>query len=140
MAGSVSWHNAAMVDVNDPTRQSELDPKLREIVEETSSPRRPIYCAFCSAIITTEDNRIEMAGSHDHRFTNPAGYRYGIGCFDEALGCSISGSPTDENTWFAGYHWQVANCGECAEQLGWFFDSGSDHFFGLILDRLEVSE
>lgn len=126
-----------MVDVADPTRQSELDPKLREIIEDTADPRKqPYYCARCSAVITTESNRTEMSGSHDHQFTNPAGYRYHIGCFDQALGCSISGSATDDETWFAGYRWRLANCGECNAQLGWFFDSGEHHFFGLILERL----
>ena len=129
-----------MVDVTDPVRQSELDPKLREIIEDVTEPKQPIYCAFCSAVITTEANRIEMAGSHDHQFTNPGGYRFQVGCFDEALGCSMSGSSTDEDTWFAGYGWCYAHCGECREQLGWFFDSGNDHFFGLVLERIESGD
>ena len=129
-----------MVDVTDPVRQSELDPKLREIIEDVTEPKQPIYCAFCSAVITTEANRIEMAGSHDHQFTNPGGYRFHVGCFDEALGCSMAGSSTDEDTWFAGYGWCYAHCGECRAQLGWFFDSGNDHFFGLVLERIESGE
>ncbi len=130
-----------MVDVADPTRQSELDPKLREIIEGTPDPRnKPYYCVLCSAVITTEGNRIEVAASHDHQLTNPAGYRFHVGCFDEALGCSMSGSATDADTWFAGYRWRIANCGQCSAQLGWFFDSGSHHFFGLILDLLERDE
>lgn len=128
-----------MSDVADPTRQADLDPKLRKIIEDTADPRKkPYYCATCSAVITTADNRIEVGNSHDHRFTNPAGYHFHVGCFDEALGCAIVGGATDADTWFTGYRWRIANCDQCGSQLGWFFDSGEHHFFGLILDRLQT--
>lgn len=82
-----------------------------------------------------------MSGSHEHRFTNPDGFRFRIGCFSEASGLAKFGPSTLEHTWFAGYSWQVELCGGCREQLGWFYRSDEHSFHGLILDNLvEVEE
>jgi hypothetical protein len=77
-----------------------------------------------------------MSGAHEHRFQNPEGYRFHIGCFARAFGCVPLGNPTSEFTWFPGYSWQIELCGGCREHLGWLYQSGSRAFHGLILDRL----
>ena len=81
-----------------------------------------------------------MAGSHAHRFTNPVGYVYEIGCFRAAPGCGHVGEFIAEHTWFAGYSWQIAVCGGCGEHLGWRYRGAeAGMFYGLITGRL-VSE
>ena len=123
-----------MVDVLDKERQG-LDPKLKEIVEEAD--RNFIYCGTCSSVIARNFDRIEVGGSHDHRFTNPFGISFHIGCFAQALGCTISGERVAADTWFPGFQWQHASCAECRAHLGWYFDRADEYFYGLILDRIQ---
>ncbi len=59
-----------------------------------------------------------------------------FGCFSDASGCLVYGIPTSEYTWFTGYRWNYAHCAACLSHLGWFYQSDSDGFFGLILDKL----
>lgn len=68
---------------------------------------------------------------------NPAGLLFHIGCFAEAIGCTVVGPDSLEYPWFAGFAWRYAECGNCRCHLGWHFRSeGRPSFFGLILDRL----
>lgn len=131
-----------MIDVVDKERQA-LDPKLKGLIDQESEEEKDfIYCGTCSSIIGRRTDRIDVNGSHDHRFTNPYGYQYHIGCFAEALGCSLSGAPEAADTWFYGYFWRLAACGDCQRHIGWYFDganadSGNRFFYGLILDRIQ---
>jgi hypothetical protein len=95
-----------------------------------------LVCAHCARFITTTAARIQVAGAHEHTFTNPAGLSFHIGCFWPVAGCAVAGEPSTFWTWFPGYSWQVEGCASCAHHLGWFFASGGDGFHGLILDRL----
>ncbi len=79
---------------------------------------------------------IAVDGSHEHVFTNPAGISYRIGCFSDAYGCLVHGTPTDEFTWFPGYRWCFCTCSQCRTHLGWFYHDGEKHFFGLVLAYL----
>jgi len=99
-----------------------------------------IRCAGCRHRITRSSERTVVNGSHQHVFNNPEGYLFEIGCFRSAEGCVNQGMPTLEFTWFAGYAWRYALCGNCHEHLGWFYQSvgggtGSG-FYGLILAQL----
>ena len=131
-----------MIDVVDKERQA-LDPKLQDLLErEEEEARDFIYCGTCSTVIGKNGDRIEVNGSHDHRFTNPYGYLFHIGCFSEALGCSIAGTPEAADSWFMGFQWRIAACGECQRHLGWYFDrvapgAESEFFYGLILERIQ---
>ena len=102
---------------------------------------RAILCAHCLSRISHEEARIEVAGAHAHRFTNPAGYRYDIVCLREAPGCIVDGEPTLEATWFPGFAWSYALCstaaGGCGAHLGWRYD-GAARFFGRIRGRLVI--
>lgn len=102
---------------------------------------RAIACAACGHPITTERERIRVDGSHDHRCVNPHGIHFHIGCFRSAPGCRVTGTPTLDFTWFAGFGWSYALCGNCAALLGWRYD-GADgaSFYGLILDRLASTD
>ncbi len=102
------------------------------------TPGRPIRCARCAQLVSTADQRFDQAGAHTHRFENPAGMVFEIGCFRSAPGCRSVGQATLEWTWFSGHAWSMALCVQCASHLGWAYGPGGtgDAFFGLILDRL----
>jgi hypothetical protein len=129
-----------MIDVVDKVRQGSLDPKLESLIRPKKHPKKGyVYCAMCSHVVSHVDHRIEVSGAHAHRFTNPYGYRYNVGCYAEALGCSVSGDPNAADTWFPGYRWRHASCEECRQHLGWFFaNSGNHSFYGLIIDRIQT--
>ena len=98
-----------------------------------------ILCQVCQHQITSHENKIEVNGQHEHILSNPCGIVFEIGCFSEAAGCVNYGLSTSEHTWFAGYSWQFALCANCLSHLGWFFQSESDSFYGLILKKLDFS-
>jgi hypothetical protein len=98
---------------------------------------RAILCATCVATITSPRHRLVVHGFHQHRFMNPAGLPFHIGCFAEAIGCTVVGPDSNEYPWFPGLAWRFALCAACGQHLGWHFrGKGSVAFFGLILDRL----
>ena len=97
-----------------------------------------IRCGQCGQQITTADQRIEQGGAHEHRFENPAGIVFRIGCFRRAPGCRRVGEATLAWTWFPGHPWSVALCTTCGTHLGWSYGpaGNASAFHGLILDRL----
>lgn len=119
-----------------PTTTDPVQQLINKL-EDDCDPESIICCRLCGAAITSQDEQIKIGLSHRHRFTNPAGITYGIACYQNAAGCSISEQPTEEQSWFGGYRWQLASCSECAEHLGWYYQNRQDrYFFGLIVDRL----
>lgn len=101
------------------------------------SYRELILCRFCHAAITTQRAELQIESHHQHKFINPAGMQFLIGCFDLAPGCDIAGLATSEYSWFRGYTWQMARCSDCGEHLGWFYQKGeANQFFGLIVEKL----
>jgi hypothetical protein len=98
-------------------------------------PARRYWCAACTTRVTDEDAAIEMGGAHRHRCVNPAGETFELGCFAAAPGCIVTGEPTLEATWFAGFAWSYAVCANCRAHLGWCYE-GDSRFFGLIFARL----
>jgi len=131
-----------MTDVVHKERQT-LDPGLKNLLErEEQAARDFIYYGIYSTVIGKGSDRIEVNDSHDHRFTNPYGFLFHIGCFSQALGCNIAGTPEAADSWFMGYQWRIASCSECQRHLGWYFDriepgAENDFFYGLILDRIQ---
>ena len=99
---------------------------------------RPLVCAACGLEITDEDQRIEMAGAHEHTFVNPGGFVHHIGCFAAAPGCVHLGTPPGESafSWFPGWTWQVAACAQCGAHLGWIYRNAGEQFHGLITQAL----
>ena len=96
---------------------------------------RAYWCGACNTRVAGEDDAIAVAGAHRHRFVNPAGVEFEIGCFRRA-GCRAEGEPTGEHTWFAGFAWSYALCASCRAHLGWIYEGEGPRFFGLILTRL----
>jgi hypothetical protein len=115
-----------------------LDQLLPQLQDDPALPRSDfILCRFCHAAITTRQQALAVGDNHQHRFINPSGLQFLIGCFRLAPGCDISGRATAEYSWFQGYVWQLAKCSDCGEHLGWFFQNGeADQFYGLIVDKL----
>jgi hypothetical protein len=97
---------------------------------------RSILCANCGNTITTPQSIITVDGHHTHRFTNPAGVTYEIGCFSSADGCIILGDPALVHTWFEDFSWCFSNCSSCFMHLGWYYKRENESFFGLILAHL----
>jgi filamentous hemagglutinin family protein len=96
-----------------------------------------ILCQVCQHQITSHENKIEVNGQHEHVLSNPCGIVFEMACFSGAAGCVNDGSSTLEHTWFTDYSWRFAFCANCLSHLGWFFQSESDGFYGLILKKLD---
>lgn len=126
------------------TAQAEDGQSLNAAAADTQqSPEEDpcYYCLLCGELITRRKARISVQGAHEHRFSNPAGYVFDIGCFRTAPGCQPTGDPNDFYSWFDGYAWLHALCRGCGSHLGWAFVATGrvESFFGLILNRLAAS-
>lgn len=99
-----------------------------------------LLCRACSNPITSRDERVELAGAHNHTFANPGGHIFIIGCFRAAGGCISASAETMDFTWFESYAWSMVACRVCMEHLGWRYRSEKDMFYGLILDKLIEQE
>ena len=99
-----------------------------------------VVCVVCGHRITDADHRMEMSGSHEHTFVNPAGFAYVIGCWSHAPGCVHLGSNETAFSWFPGWSWQIAACARCRAHLGWVYRNAGEQFHGLIADRLRAGE
>ena len=97
----------------DPTEQEQARAR------KPGSGGRPrgYWCAACRSRIADDEAALEFAGADRHRFVNPAGVAFEIGCFREAR-CSAQGAPTLDATWFPGFAWTFAHCANCGEHLG----------------------
>jgi hypothetical protein len=116
-------------------------PDDRPEPADATKTESAIRCLACGFVVTTGRHRMAVQGSHEHRFMNPAGFLYHIGCFAEAVGCVIVGPASPEYPWFPGFLWRFALCGGCGVHLGWNFrGDGRAAFFGLILDRLREGD
>jgi hypothetical protein len=104
--------------------------------ERQRKPRKAVRCSSCGHRVAADDERLAVAGQHRHTCVNPAGVVYRIACFRKAAGCKGQGSFVAEHSWFAGYGWQVALCGNCLVHIGWAFRGDAEGFHGLIEDRL----
>ena len=136
-----SRSSAAAFELQRRARGEQPARVTRPDVEDDRSLHRgrPIVCAACGHRITSAAARIEMDGRHEHHCVNPHGYAFDIGCFGEAPGCRSAGVPTLEFTWFPGFAWSHALCGNCHELLGWRYEGAeAKSFYGLILGRLVI--
>jgi len=106
---------------------------------DDSEKKEFLCCAECKYPIARKSDRIQINEKHQHVFANPHGYIFQIGCFAQAPGCVIAGEETSFFSWFPGYVWRFALCGQCLTLLGWAFRSHESQFLGLILDKLQES-
>src|SRR3989344_527537 len=119
----------------DPVAEKKGTEKAKAKPDARPKKEKRLFCAACRHPVTHQDERIIVQGAHEHRFTNPQGISYHVGCFREAAGCAPSGEATTEYTWFKGYAWRIAHCALCHVHLGWRFQSDADYFHGLIAGR-----
>ena len=68
-------------------------------------------------------------------FVNPYGVVHHFRCYGRALGCSTKGNAHHADTWFPGYRWKIATCGNCDDHLGWLFEA-TDSFYGLLVAKI----
>ena len=122
-------------------RPQTLDPALSALLDteqdRSEEQARYLYCGACGTAITQPQEATSINGSHQHFCVNPHGFEFDVGCFNQALGCTISGEPTHADSWFPGYLWRYAHCAECEQHLGWLFEGSQPPFYGLIRDRLK---
>ncbi len=122
--------------------EKQSDKKLGSLIKDESMKEEldsgdALFCCQCHQVITTETDRINIQGAHQHCFANPYGIIFQIGCFQTAKGCGYTGSLTEKWSWFKGLSWRIAICNMCLIQLGWLYVSpGGESFNGLILNRL----
>jgi hypothetical protein len=123
------------------TRSSPLQGLLHKLQYAAAiDPDAAVCCAACLQAVTSNKERVEIQGGTEHVHINPHGLRFHIICYREAAGCVQEGTSTSLHTWFAGYDWCYAICGNCAGHLGWHYNApGRDRFYGLIKDRLVES-
>ncbi|HIF51962.1 MAG TPA: hypothetical protein EYQ42_10645 [Thiotrichaceae bacterium] len=114
---------------------TETSLQNENVLEAAAEENKKLFCKNCKNHITNIDAAISIDGAHTHTFKNPADYEYTISCYQTAVGCLVSGEPTNEYTWFKHYQWQLAFCNACGDQLGWLF-SNEQQFYALIVDRL----
>jgi hypothetical protein len=125
-------------DSEHSTADLQIIPESTPVAETT--PEEAILCLQCRHEITSRRQKITRHGAHEHTFVNPAGHIFHLACFKEASGCLPRGELTEEHTWFQGFAWNYALCGQCLNHLGWvFYGKGSDRFFGLITDKLIIA-
>jgi len=114
----------------------ERDRRTAPARPEAPTDERALRCAACDHIISHDDYRIEMGGAHEHTFVNPHGFVHHIGCFALAPGCIHLGTTETAFSWFPGWTWQVAACGNCRAHLGWLYRNAGEQFHGLIVAAL----
>jgi hypothetical protein len=124
----------------DKLKKSPVDKVIDQDQIDGLDPREVLCCIVCRNRITAHALRVVVSGSHGHKFTNPAGIEFLIGCFSAAWGCVPGGSPTPDHSWFPGYSWRVVSCDACGLHLGWMFQGQGERFFGLILGKLVPGE
>ena len=110
-----------------------LEQIIDELMQDDSSR---LYCHKCHNAITVMKAKTEINGQFLHECINPQGFQFQIGCFQQSLGCDISGKASLEFTWFDGFSWQICSCNQCHEHLGWYFSRCDEHFYALIMKRL----
>ena len=116
-----------------------LDPTLEDILDDSSRPKEGfLFCAACSHVIGHVQDRIEVNGAFEHTCTNPYGYVHRFGCHREAHGLRDQRRAASRRQLVHGFRWRLAACGNCDTHMGWLFERAGEHFFGLILDRIQV--
>lgn len=98
-------------------------------------PESVVICWKCAHVLADAADTHEIHGGVEHEFSNPYGVVHRFRCYRHALGCSTKGSAYHADTWFPGYRWKLATCGNCDDHLGWLFEAG-DSFFGLLVSKI----
>lgn len=109
------------------------------LAQATESAARYV-CGHCHHVICKREARTTFGDAFEHTFFNPHGILFQIGCFTQAPGTRLQGTPSNDFSWFPGFYWQAVSCRSCDQHLGWFFTGSGSAFYGLILPRLVFLE
>lgn len=118
--------------------QSTLQDKTHvKSLDSRANPRKPVLCRSCLNYLTDTNQKMNVNGSYQHSFINPAEHVFDIGCFKEVQGCIVKGTPLLRHSWFQGYAWSYCHCSSCNLHIGWQFSNiNMNVFYGLILNCL----
>ena len=99
-------------------------------------------CRACRTPITDPSAVFGPSGAPPVQvFTNPEGRVCQVLTVTRADNLLLVGPATADHSWFRGYAWRIALCGQCTAQLGWRYEApvGSipQIFYGLLLSELE---
>ncbi len=102
---------------------------------------KAFQCGACGSLISQSDRLIRINGSNRHLFLNPEGMECDFHTFYSCPGAIALGEATDAYSWFSGYGWRMAFCGQCGQHLGWFYESVSvverpREFWGILVSHL----
>jgi hypothetical protein len=118
---------------------------VKAIEDEKDKTRKEYHCASCDAVIADSDSLVQINGSDDHSFVNPAGIRCNFLSFAQCVNTISDGILYLEHSWFPGYGWRFLVCAACLRHLGWQYDALSEDcspsvFFGVLKTAVRVSE
>ena len=122
--------------IPDDNQKHSLIQDTQNVAVKDEKEDQNIRCRLCGHVITRVSERLIVQGRHRHVFANPYGLVFDTACFKRAKGCVVTGTSSDEFTWFPGHRWRIAICGACLNHLGWQFILKGDTFFCLITDNL----
>eukprot|EP00794_Sanderia_malayensis_P007566 gene7566-8404_t len=81
-----------------------------------------LYCAECGNSITNKKELFSLSVKGPlAAYVNPGGYVHETVTFYKATGLRLRGSASEENSWFPGYAWTIAECSSCSMHMGWRF-------------------
>jgi len=135
------WHTHPIRAFDKTTPWSDNAAQVKITAEDARqvTPRKNLCCVNCRYQITSLQAALEINDQHYHVYSNPYGETFEIRLFSTAA-CVRQGDATTDFTWFSGYAWQNAMCGNCRLQLGWVYSqAGAADFYGLIAARLTHS-
>jgi len=116
---------------------SKSKPKPNADDAAKSNESKSILCKICTTEISSSDWVISMGPKGTTQaFANPAGHLREILTLSQAWQLHLDENVTSDFTWYAGYAWRIAYCGNCAQHLGWRFEAIGDQslqlFYGLL--------
>ncbi|XP_047323268.1 uncharacterized protein LOC124926977 [Impatiens glandulifera] len=122
----LSFHIASKFPVSESTRQEllEIDGvsyRLRREIQLLDNFDQ-IHCKTCQSLIGKRSDMLAMSNEgFVGAYANPHGCVHEIMTFYHARGLALFGRPVEEDSWFPGYSWTIAECSFCESQMGWLF-------------------
>lgn len=111
-------------------------PTERHDDDTQTERRRSIRCRRCDHEISDAAAVFSFDSDRASRvFANPHGILHEILTLRYARDLVVTSPPTTEFTWYPGYAWEIAHCGQCLAHVGWSFSAVDDQqpatFWGL---------